>query len=100
MIPLPSTEWAKESATGSVIPPSGWTPAVMAKIFAYLTSQAKSLSTYATNPLWQVVDGPYKLSSYTPANGAFTMVPNATYGGPHVTPMSSFQGVPVHLERR
>ena len=94
IVPLPSTVWAKESATGSVIPPSGWTPAAMTKIFNYLTSQAKSLSTYATNPLWQVVDGPYKLSAYTPANGAFTMVPNATYGGPHVTPMSTFQGVP------
>ena len=94
IVPLPSAVWAKESATGSVIPPSGWTPAAMTKIFNYLTSQAKSLSTYATNPLWQVVDGPYKLSAYTPANGAFTMVPNATYGGPHVTPMSTFQGVP------
>jgi peptide/nickel transport system substrate-binding protein len=94
MTPLPSAEWAKESATGAVIPASGWTPAAMTKIFGYLYGQAKSLSTYATNPLWQVVDGPYKLSSYTPANGAFTLVPNATYGGPHVTPMSNFQGVP------
>ena len=94
IVPLPSAEWAKESATGSVIPASGWTPATMAKIFGFLNAQAKSLSTYATNPLWQVVDGPYKLSSYTPANGAFTMVPNPNYGGPHVTPMSNFQGVP------
>ena len=94
LTPLPSTVWAKESATGAVIPASGWTPAAMAKIFGFLNTQAKSLSTFATNPLWQVVDGPYKLSSYTPANGAFTMVPNTTYGGPHVTPMSSFQGVP------
>jgi peptide/nickel transport system substrate-binding protein len=94
IVPLPSAEWAKESATGAVIPASGWTPAAMAKIFSYLTSQAKSLSTYATNPLWQTVDGPYKLTSYTPANGAFTMTPNPAYGGPHVTPMSNFQGVP------
>ncbi|MGH3217329.1 MAG: ABC transporter substrate-binding protein, partial [Streptosporangiaceae bacterium] len=94
IVPLPSAEWAKESATGSVIPPSGWTPATMAKIFSYLNSQSKSLSTYSTNPLWQVVDGPYKLSSYTPANGAFTMVPNATYGGPHAKKVSDFQGVP------
>ena len=38
----------------------------MAKIFNFLTAQAKSLSTYATNPLWQVVDGPYKLTAYNP----------------------------------
>jgi len=94
IVPLPSTVWAKESANGPAIPPSGWTPAAMKKIFDYLTSQSKSLSTYATNPLWQVVDGPYKLSAYDPTTGGFTMVPNTTYGGPHVTPMSNFQGVP------
>jgi peptide/nickel transport system substrate-binding protein len=94
LIPLPSFLWAKTSASGSVVPASSWTPATMAKIFAYLTSQAKSLSTYATNPLWQVVDGPYKLSAYNTTSGAFTLAPNTTYGGPHVTPMSSFQGVP------
>ena len=67
----------------------------MAKIFNYLTAQAKSLSTYATNPLWQVVDGPYKLSAYNTDHAAGSrMVPNTTYGGPHVTPMSTFQGVP------
>ncbi len=91
---LPSTVWAKESTTGSVIPASGWTPATMAKIYTYLTAQAKAVSTYATNPLWQVVDGPYKLSAYNATTGGFTMVPNTSYGGPHVTPMSNFQGVP------
>ncbi len=94
LIPLPSFLWAKTSASGSVVPPSGWTPAAMADIFKYLTSQSKSLSTYATNPLWQVVDGPYKISAYNTTSGAFTLVPNTTYGGPHVTPQSSFQGVP------
>jgi len=94
LTPIPSTVWAKESANGSIIPPSGWTPATMTKIFNYLNSQAKSLSTFATNPLWQTVDGPYKLSAYNATTGGFTMVPNTTYGGPHVTPMSSFQGVP------
>ena len=92
--PMPSTVWAKTSASGSVVPPSGWNPTTMASIFKYLTSQAKSVSTYTTNPLWQVVNGPYKLSQYNTTTGAFTMVPNTTYGGPHVTPMSNFQGVP------
>jgi peptide/nickel transport system substrate-binding protein len=92
--PLPSTVWAKTSATGSVVPSSGWNPSTVTSIFKYLTAQAKSLSTYATNPLWQVVNGPYKLSQYNTTTGAFTMVPNKTYGGPHVTPMSNFQGVP------
>ena len=91
--PMPSADWAKTSASGSVVPKSGWTPATMTSIFKYLTSQAKSVSTYTTNPLWQIVDGPYKLSQYNTTTGAFTMVPNKTYGGPHVTPMSNFQAV-------
>ena len=94
LTPMPSTAWAKESANGAVIPASGWTPATMKKIWDYLLAQAKSLSTYATNPLWQVVDGPYKISAYSATTGGFTMVPNTTYGGPHVTPMSNFEGVP------
>ncbi len=93
-LPMPSHVWAKTSASGAVIPPSQWTPATMTKIFNFLTNENKSLSTYATNPLWQVVDGPYKLSSYNATTGAFTMVPNTSYGGPHVTPQSSFEGVP------
>ncbi len=95
LIPLPSFLWAKTSASGTVVPPSGWTDAAtMGKIFTFLTAQSKSLSTYATNPLWQVVDGPYKLSAYNTTSGGFTMVPNTTYGGPHVAKMSNFQGVP------
>jgi peptide/nickel transport system substrate-binding protein len=93
-LPMPSFLWAKTSTSGAVLPPSDWTPANMTKIFNFLTAQNKSLSTYATNPLWQVVDGPYRLSAYNPTSGGFTMVPNTTYGGPHVTPMSTFQGVP------
>jgi peptide/nickel transport system substrate-binding protein len=94
LVPLPSTVWAKTSASSSVVAPSAWTPATMAKIFNYLTSQSKSLSTYATNPLWQVVDGPYKLASYNTTSGGFLMKPNTTYGGPHAAKMSNFQGVP------
>jgi len=94
IIPLPSAEWAKTSASGTAIPASGWTPATMTKIYNYLITQAKSLSTYATNPLWQTVDGPYKLSAYNTTTGGFTMTPNTTYGGPHVAKMSTFQGVP------
>ena len=41
------------------------------------------VGTYATNPLWQVVDGPYKLTSFNNTTGAFTMAPNPKYGGPH-----------------
>ncbi len=41
-----------------------------------------ALPTYATNPLWKVVDGPFTLKSFTPT-GPFTMVPNLSYSGPN-----------------
>ena len=94
VVPMPSADWAKTSASGAVIPPSGWNPSSMAGVFKFLTAQSKSLSTYTTNPLWQVVNGPYKLSQYNPTTNGYTMVPNTSYGGQHVTPMSNFQGVP------
>ena len=84
--------WAKDSANGA--PLDFTNPANAAKIFSFLNAQAKSVSTYATNPLWQDVYGPYKLSSFNATTGAFTMVPNPSYSGPHVTPMSNFVGVP------
>jgi peptide/nickel transport system substrate-binding protein len=48
-----------------------------------MTAQAKNAKTYATNPLWGVVDGPWKLSSFsTAASGPVTsFAPNTTYSG-------------------
>src|SRR5580700_1715760 len=89
---MPSSVWSKDSATGPTLDFTG--PANAAKIFNYLTAQAKSVSTYASNPLWQTVDGPYKLSSFNDTTGAFTMVPNTAYSGPHATPESNYSGVP------
>jgi len=89
---MPSAAWSKESASGSIVDFTNTANA--AKIFAYLTSQSKSVSTYASNPLWQTVDGPYKLSSFNDTTGAFTMAPNTSYSGPHATPMSTYVGVP------
>ena len=90
--PLPSSDWNIATAGG---PHMDFTnPANAKKIYDFLFKQSSTLGTYTTNPLWQVVDGPYKVSQYNTTTGAFTLVPNKTYGGPHVTPMSNFQGVP------
>ncbi len=89
---MPSAVWSKESASGAIVDFTNTANA--AKVFAYLTSQAKSVSTYASNPLWQTVYGPYKLSSFNDTTGAFTMTPNTSYNGPHANPMSNYVGVP------
>ena len=49
-------------------------------VFTFLTAQAKNANTYATSPLWSVVDGPWKLSSFS-TTGNVTIVPNTKYSG-------------------
>jgi len=49
-------------------------------VWKFLDTQNTATSTYATNPLWQVVDGPYKLTSYN-VNGNMSFVPNPAYSG-------------------
>jgi len=92
VVPMPAHAWAKASTSGKILDYNS--PANAKKIYDFLAAQNKSVSTYASNPLWQTVDGPYQLSAFNQTTGAFTMKPNASYGGPHVTPMSTFQGVP------
>jgi peptide/nickel transport system substrate-binding protein len=55
-----------------------------AAVFAFLSgpTEAGDLATYATNPLWQIVDGPYKLSAYDATNNGMTWVKNTTFSGP------------------
>ena len=57
-------------------------------------TQSESMSSYASNKLWQTVYGPYRLRSFNAVTGGFTMVPNTRYSGPHADPMSNYVGVP------
>ena len=50
------------------------------QVYAFLMDQGKDVTTYATNPLWAVVDGPYKVSTWTSDN-AITIVANDKYTG-------------------
>ncbi len=50
-------------------------------VYKFLNGQAKAISTYATSPLWGVVDGPWKLVSLT-TDGRAAFVPNKEYSGP------------------
>jgi peptide/nickel transport system substrate-binding protein len=55
-----------------------------AAVYAFLTgkTEAGDLGTYATNPLWQIVDGPFHLSAYDATTNGLTVVPNKLYSGP------------------
>ena len=69
----------------------GW--AKCKAVFTFLTAQAKSPSTYATSPLWSVVDGPWKLSSFS-TTGNVTIVPNKAYSGSPKPKLSAVKFVP------
>ena len=62
-------------------------------VYTYLDGQSKTLNSYASSPLWSVVDGPWKLSSFN-ADGHITFVPNKSYSGPVKPTLSQFQEVP------
>jgi peptide/nickel transport system substrate-binding protein len=62
-------------------------------VYNYLVSQAKAAATYATNPLWAVSDGPFRLS-YFNTNGNVTFVPNPGYSGSPKPVISAFKLVP------
>ena len=86
LFPLPLT-WDVSSAGGAAdsggcltdSAADGW--AKCKAVFTFLNAQNKDTATYATNPLWKVVDGPYKLSAFN-IDGNYTFVPNTSYSGP------------------
>jgi peptide/nickel transport system substrate-binding protein len=81
IIPLPQHAWDRESAHGPV-GNYDMTAAGAKAVVNFLLAQNTAVSSYATNPLWQVVDGPWKLTSYAPASGDATYVRNPRYSGP------------------
>ena len=55
-----------------------------AAVYSFLTgkTEAADLGTYATNKLWQVVNGPFHLTQYDATDNGATLVPNPKYSGP------------------
>jgi peptide/nickel transport system substrate-binding protein len=70
----------------------GW--AKCKAVWSFLNAQNKATSTYATNRLWQVVDGPWKLTSYN-IDGNYTFVPNPKYSGSPKPSISALKFVEV-----
>ncbi|WP_298344557.1 ABC transporter substrate-binding protein [Ferrimicrobium sp.] len=83
LVPLPQQVWDKTSSSGAVGHNAN-TPAGAAAVLNYLSAQSKDTSTYATNPLWKVVDGPFELTSFN-NTGAATFKVNPNYSGPKPT---------------
>ncbi|HUY97771.1 MAG TPA: ABC transporter substrate-binding protein, partial [Verrucomicrobiae bacterium] len=97
IIPLPQQAWDK---TGPTISLGNYdsTGSGAQKVFKYLLSQNSQLSTYATNPLWRVVDGPWKLSTFESVTGRTVLTRNPTYSGRAVGNVSRLVELPFTSE--
>jgi peptide/nickel transport system substrate-binding protein len=85
LIPLPQAVMDRTGATSPVgnydLNPDGSLNVAGAQAVAsYLESQGTDEATFATNPLWKVVDGPYRLQSFS-SSGPVTLVANPEYSG-------------------
>ena len=78
--PMPQHAW-DITATGQKAGNEDQTPAGAKKVYDYLLSQAKDSGTYATNPLWKVVSGPWTVQSFANGNEV-TFAANPKYSGP------------------
>jgi peptide/nickel transport system substrate-binding protein len=87
--PLPSTDWNVAAAGGPHL--NYAVPANAKKIYDYLNKEASTLADWDKNPLWQDVDGPFKLKSFTPTNGQYTQVANPKYTGPDKPHIATLQ---------
>jgi peptide/nickel transport system substrate-binding protein len=68
-----------------------------AAVYKFLDGQAKQLGSWATSPLWGIVDGPFKLQSYN-TDGQATLVPNPSYSGSPKPTISKLVELPFTSE--
>jgi peptide/nickel transport system substrate-binding protein len=95
--PMPMA-WDITSASGA--PQSGGCTASVsgcAKVYAFLDGQSKALAGWASSKIWSVVDGPWKLQSFS-SDGNSTFVPNKAYSGSPKPRLAEFQEVPFTTE--
>ncbi len=88
LTPLPQQAWDKTSATQKVGNYDETTAGAVA-VYKYLFGQSTQLNNYGTNPLWQVVDGPWKLKSFS-TRGDIVFVANKRYSGPVKPTLTEF----------
>jgi peptide/nickel transport system substrate-binding protein len=77
---IPQHAWDKTSLTGKV-GNFDETAAGAKAVYSFLQKQGTQMSTFDSNPLWKVVDGPWTLQTFN-SNGYYAWVPNKNYSGP------------------
>ncbi len=78
---LPAQAWDRTCATCKAGNAAA-TPSGAEAVYNFLYGQSSKLSTYATNPIWKVVDGPWVIKSYNPTTYHTVLSANPAYSGP------------------
>jgi peptide/nickel transport system substrate-binding protein len=86
---------APKSDNGHLPDAAGKTSA--AAIYKFLDAQGKKPTSWVGSPLWSIVDGPFKLQSFS-SNGEATLVPNPDYSGSPKPSISKFVELPFTSE--
>ncbi len=60
-------------------------------VFNFLYGQSEKLSTYATNPLWKVVDGPWVIKAFDPTTYTAQFSANTHYTGAGKPRLSGYE---------
>jgi peptide/nickel transport system substrate-binding protein len=63
------------------------------KVYNFLNTQSKDIGAWVGSSVWDVVDGPWKLSAFT-SDGEATLVPNPTYSGSPKPTIAKFVELP------
>ncbi len=98
--PIPQHAWDKTSTSGAVGNYDLTTKGAQA-VYKYLDTQSKLLSTWDTNPLWQVVDGPFRLEpndGFDPSTGLVIFDVNRSYSGPVKPRIARLEELPYTSE--
>jgi peptide/nickel transport system substrate-binding protein len=91
--PIPQQAWDRTSATGPV-GNYDTTTAGAKKVYNFLNAQSENETTYATNPLWKTVDGPWLVQAFSSSTGYNAFVPNPHYTGPGKPKIAKFEELP------
>ncbi|MGH7609774.1 MAG: ABC transporter substrate-binding protein [Candidatus Dormibacteria bacterium] len=87
---LPEQAWDKTCLTCTVGNDAATASGAKA-VFKFIYDQSEKLSTYATNPLWKTVDGPWVIKSFDPTTYTAKFSANPHYTGPGKPKLSGYE---------
>jgi peptide/nickel transport system substrate-binding protein len=96
VIPIPQHAWDKTSESGPIKDYDATTAGAIA-VYKFLDGQSKQVTTYASNPLWRVIDGPWTLTKFDPS-GLAEFSKNLAYSGSVKPQIDTFTEVPFTSE--